>query len=276
MPIVQALACVCKLGYYGETEINSGLILMHPTLRRIKNEIRFWRRQCSPNPMVRAYARWKRDRGDATLRLDYPLNASSIVFDVGGYQGDWAAEIHARYGCAVYIFEPVPDFTAVLAARFAGNDRIRIFPFGLADADGLLDLSADANASSVYKQGETMLRVPLRAAADFIAAEGISRIDLMKINIEGGEFPLLEHLIATGLVDRIGDLQIQFHDFYPDAARLRTELQDRLRQTHDQTYDYTFIWENWRRKVPLTVPLKSGSIRTETDHAPASSAASHG
>ena len=249
---------------------------MHPTLRRIKNEIRYWRRRRHPDPMVRAYARWKRDRGDATLRLAYPLHADAVVFDVGGYQGDWAAQIHARYGCRVYVFEPVPAFARLLEQRFQGNPRIRVLPFGLAEADGMLDLQTDGDASSAYKQGESMLRVPLRAAAAFVAEEEIARIDLMKINIEGGEFPLLQHLIDSGLVTAITDLQIQFHDFYPDAVRLRAALQDKLRQTHTQTYDYPFIWENWRRKTATGSLLKSASTPPGTDHAPAASAALRG
>lgn len=249
---------------------------MHPTVRRIKNEIRFWRRQLHADPMVRAYARWKRDRGDATLRLEYPLQPSSVIFDVGGYQGDWAAEMHARYGCTVYIFEPVPAFIQILETRFAGNDQIRILPFGLADADGTLPLSAEADASSAYKEGETMLRVPVRSAAHFVAEAKIAAIDLMKINIEGGEFPLLEHLVETGLMQRIADLQIQFHDFYPDAVRLRSALQDKLRLTHDQTYDYPFIWENWRRKQALDIGFKPESTPSATDRAPAVSAGSYG
>ena len=40
-------------------------------------------------------ARWYTDRGDETLRLDYPsLNKDSIVFDIGGYVGDFAYDIN--------------------------------------------------------------------------------------------------------------------------------------------------------------------------------------
>ena len=58
----------------------------------------------------RSYRRWNADRGDDTLRLDYPLAEQDIVFDVGGYHGDWAATMHDRYGCHIHVFEPLPQY----------------------------------------------------------------------------------------------------------------------------------------------------------------------
>jgi hypothetical protein len=35
--------------------------------------------------------RWFKDKGDETLRLEYPeLNKDSLVFDLGGYHGDFS------------------------------------------------------------------------------------------------------------------------------------------------------------------------------------------
>ena len=44
-------------------------------------------------------------------------------------------------------------------------------------------------------------------------------IDLLNINIEGSEFAVLERLIETGKLDLIKEIQVQFHDFAPDAVR---------------------------------------------------------
>ena len=33
--------------------------------------------------------RWFADDGDNTLRLNYPLDENSVVFDVGAYKGAW-------------------------------------------------------------------------------------------------------------------------------------------------------------------------------------------
>ena len=76
---------------------------------------------------------------------------------------------------------------------------------------------------------------------------GIESVQLMKINIEGGEYELLERLVETGLIARVDDIQVQFHNFAADAAARMEQLQRAMRATHTPTYQYRFVWENWRR-----------------------------
>ena len=76
----------------------------------------------------------------------------------------------------------------------------------------------------------------------------LGRVDLMKINIEGSEYPLLRRLIETTLIQQIDNIQVQFHDFVDDAARQRDELRRQLEPTNDETWCYEFVWENWARR----------------------------
>ena len=85
-------------------------------------------------------------------------------------------------------------------------------------------------------------------AKAFFDRNGIGEIDLMKINIEGGEYEFLEYLLDTGLAVKIKNVQVQFHDFVPNAETRTKSIQERLSQTHSLTYQYEFVWENWRVK----------------------------
>ena len=69
----------------------------------------------------------------------------------------------------------------------------------------------------------------------------------MKINIEGGEYSLLEDLISNRLVANIKDIQVQFHTFAPNALERMKNIQMELSKTHHLTYNYPFVWENWER-----------------------------
>ena len=42
------------------------------------------------------FQRWFADNGDRTHRLNYDLNSNSVVFDVGGYKGDFAFSIYEK------------------------------------------------------------------------------------------------------------------------------------------------------------------------------------
>ena len=203
------------------------------------------------SPAERRVRRWKRDRGDQTLRLDYPLDAQSTVVDLGGYEGTWSSEIFSRYGCTIHVFEPVPVFAEEIERRFSDNPRVSVHICGLSDRTREETLSLDGIGSSLHRSsldgsGERTQRVQLRRGADFLSGQGLDCIDLMKMNIEGAEYDLLEHLIDTDWIRRITDLQVQFHDFPAGAIERMRRIQERLQLTHRPTWQYPFVWENWR------------------------------
>ena len=86
------------------------------------------------SPQQRMVDQWSEDRGDETLRLNYDLDENSIVFDLGGYEGQWASDIFSRYCSTIHIFEPVADFAKRTERRFRGNKKIFVHDFGLAEA----------------------------------------------------------------------------------------------------------------------------------------------
>ena len=194
--------------------------------------------------------KWYREVGPDSLRFNYPLTSKSTVFDIGGYRGNFAKEIVARYDPYVYVFEPVPQFFEHLVAQFGTNPKVRIFDYGLSDVDSISQMALADEGSTIYMTGEMQTMVRLRDIQTIVRELGISRIDLVKINIEGGEYKLLRRILETGLVSTCQDIQVQFHSFYPNSQRLRSEIRGALQQTHFITYDYPFVWENWRMRPP--------------------------
>lgn len=196
-----------------------------------------------------ALALWQAENGEG-LRLDYPLGPQSVVFDVGAHHGDWAADMAARHDCHLHLFEPVAEACEHARRRFAGNPKVHVHPFALGERDGHADLILAGTGSTLVGGAGERVAVPVREVGAVLAELGLTRVDLCKINIEGAEYALLEHILECGLLVAFGDLQIQFHDVLPDARARRRAIQDRLAASHDQTYNYAFVWENWRRRNP--------------------------
>ena len=73
------------------------------------------------------FKEWFADNGDKTLRLDYPLTSDSIVFDLGGYKGDWASSIYEKYKCNIYIFEPIPYLVEEMKIKFSHYDNKHVY-----------------------------------------------------------------------------------------------------------------------------------------------------
>lgn len=195
--------------------------------------------------------RWYADECDQRLRYVYDLGADSVVFDVGGYRGDFASEISRRYDSWVYVFEPIPAFHRSCEDRLRHRPKVLCLPYGLSDKSGSIPMAFADDASGLYnpknaKAPEVMIM--LRSFGDAMDALRLRQVALMKINIEGGEYPLLEHLLDTGLIHKIDRLQIQFHDFAERAVERRESIRSRLQQTHTQDWCYPFVWESWSRR----------------------------
>ena len=189
-------------------------------------------------------ADWYKDEGDQLLLLNYPLDQNSVVFDVGGYLGDWSAKIAQRYGCTIFIFEPVLEFYRQLVSRFTSSPRVRIYPFGLSSVDAILNISRNGDESSLHRFGYEQEKAEFKNVTNFMP----STIDLLNINCEGGEFALLSSLIESGHIESCRNIQVQFHADYPDGVRLRDDLRQQLAKTHWEVYNYPFVWESWKKK----------------------------
>lgn len=189
---------------------------------------------------------WKSD-GGPSRQFEYVLDQGALVLDLGGYEGQWTSDVVARWGCRAHVFEPVPMFAEAIAKRFAQNPRVTVHDFGLgAKAETIrLSLAADGT-SAVRVSGTQTVEGRIELAADWFARENVTRVDLMKINIEGGEYALLEHLLDAGLLPRIRHLQVQFHDFLPDARERMEAIRWKLAQTHVPEWQYDFVWESWK------------------------------
>lgn len=190
---------------------------------------------------------WNTIEGDRTLRLRYDLNPESVVWDVGGYKGQWASDLFSKYQPYIHIFEPVPLFAEDIQERFSCNSKIKIHAYGLSNKNEKLPITLTEDRSSLYTHDLHTQLISLQKASTVFKELGASHIALMKINIEGGEYNLLEDLIDTGIIKDIDNIQVQFHSFVPHAQNRMEVIQKKLTHTHTQTYAYPFVWENWKR-----------------------------
>jgi FkbM family methyltransferase len=194
------------------------------------------------------FNRWIQDRGDMTLRLTYPLNESSVVIDAGGYKGDWAENIFIGYECFVYVLEPLKSFHDSIAYKFQGNNKIVPLNIALSNKNEEAKISTAGDSSSMFAGGDKVETIKCIDVKDFFITNKIDEVDLMKINIEGSEYDLLERIIELDLHKKIKNFQIQFHRFIENCDVRRKAIQEALSETHNCTWNYDWIWENWQIK----------------------------
>ena len=196
----------------------------------------------------KVFKQWKRDCGDQTLRLDYDLNELSVVLDVGGFEGQWASDLYSKYNCQIYVFEPISCFAEKIQERFENNKNIKVFDLGLGGETREEKISLSGDASSIYQNSGNLEVIKIKDINTWLKEEGIDSIDLIKINIEGGEYELLDRILSVDFAKNIGDIQVQFHNIEEASEEKMHQIQKLLSKSHLPTYQYKFIWENWRKK----------------------------
>jgi FkbM family methyltransferase len=135
-----------------------------------------------------AYEYWERYHFGRLLR------PGDVVFDIGANFGYYSIAACAvlKGNCLVHAFEPNPALYARLVKNVELNDfagRIRAYATALSDTCGLGHLNIKPSHSGIAKlvQSSGGATVSLTTLDDFCRANGIEKVDFLKIDVEGLE-----------------------------------------------------------------------------------------
>ncbi len=167
----------------------------------------------------------------------YPIirfitNVHTIV-DVGANVGAAALYFAAQYPEArVLAFEPFPPSYQLLVRNLAAFPNVTAMNIGLLDQNkqvplylGLADPVTNSIAHGADVSREAYVTVTLREAKAVLAEHGIEQIDILKLDTEGSELPILRSI--SSLMPKVSVLYIEFHH---EADRL--EIDQLLKSTH--------------------------------------------
>ena len=193
---------------------------------------------------------WWRDRGDDTHRINYDLTDKSVIMDLGGFKGDWTNIMINKYNCKSHIFEPVESLVNKIASRFAGDKRVRVYDVAVGNKRSECKMYHGADETSLFSLGDSnnFETIKMLEVGDVLDKLKLDFVDLVKINIEGGEFDLLDTIINNNLQSKFGNIQVQFHKVENDSVERREKIREGLSKTHTCTWEYPWVWENWKLK----------------------------
>ena len=128
--------------------------------------------------------------------FNYPLNEDSWVIELGGYQGNWTHKIVSKYKCNILVVEPIIDFCKTIYETLSDNNKVIIENNGISTEEKDIQLSYNMDASSQYiNQTDHKIDVKCYTLEQYMEKYGIEKVDLIQVNIEGEEYPLLEKWI---------------------------------------------------------------------------------
>jgi FkbM family methyltransferase len=179
------------------------------------------------------------------------LNPGSVVYSGGvGEDISFELELIDRFGLSVHVFDPSPMALDTLAGVSGQRDKLLFKPLGLAGSAmtmGFAPLGDGGNGLPHWGKpsgSRDTVSLLCTTLAEEMKANGHSRIDLLKIDIEGFEYEVLESCLAGGVLP--SQICVEFHHFMEDMpSRAGTaSLLWRLRRNgydliHKHQYDYT-------------------------------------
>lgn len=188
------------------------------------------------------------------------LNESSIVYSLGvGDEIDFDLSIIDKYGVTVHGFDPTPNSIDMLAGTDL-PERFHFHPWAVTAQDGSLKfyprLKKDGSKSDVMytmiAEKETIddvIEVPAYSLSSIAEKLGHQHIDLLKMDIEGAEYEVLDGLLASPI--KPTQLLVEFHHRFADIGMEKTA--DIIRRLRDDGYKIFAISEIGREVSFLRV-----------------------
>ncbi|MCG8369858.1 MAG: FkbM family methyltransferase [Proteobacteria bacterium] len=159
------------------------------------------------------------------------LDEGSVVYSLGvGDLIDFDLDLIERHGATVHAFDPTP-FAGEWVAGQALPGRFVFHPWAASAADGTLRLYR--RVSTKGKRSQVMwtadrdagdpadfIDVPAYTVATMMDRLGHDRVDLLKLDVEGAEYGILEGLAHGGRLPR--QVLVEYHHRFPGIGKRRT------------------------------------------------------
>jgi FkbM family methyltransferase len=181
------------------------------------------------------------------------LGPGSIVYS-GGVGNDIGLDVLLidDYGAQVHAFDPTPSVKAWVQSLKL-PEGFTFYPIGMGGDDGTITLYPRVRRNG--KLSDTMYTLVAEAASrDFgvavqvknlpgiMAMLGHSVVDVLKIDVEGAEYDVLDNLLTTE--HRPAQLLVEFHHRFADIGQDRTR--DMLARLRAAGYLLAFVSLNGR------------------------------
>ena len=194
-------------------------------------------------------------------RFGMPVQDGWTILDIGGGIGEFTLfAAHKHPTNTVFAFEPYPESFDLLKANLElnGIDNVKAFAEAVWSENGYLKLDSTAaepsqfisSAAEATPAGSDQTLVPAITLTDVLAQNNLEACDLLKLDCEGAEFPIL--FSASGeLLGKIERIILEYHDnagedTHQELARYLSERGFEIRITPNTVHAYLGYLFAWR------------------------------
>jgi FkbM family methyltransferase len=146
------------------------------------------------------------------------LNERSIIYSFGiGKDISFDLSCIKKHGCKVYGFDPTPKSIDWISSQNLSGSFL-FYNYGIAETTGELDFFLPMNKNGVsgslvgteVVNKDNSIKVKMKSFSAITAELGHTSIDVLKMDIEGSEYDVLESIIHSAVP--VKQILVEFHD----------------------------------------------------------------
>jgi len=180
------------------------------------------------------------------------INETTVFIDAGFHRGE---ELHylKDIGCKVYGFETNPLHYNNIKRIYSNYKQIELFQNAVTNISGELIpcyYRKDGNFGSMSIEGsksnisqESKILVESIKLSDFIISKNHDIIDFVKLDVEGAEYKVIEDLIDSGIISKIGAVFFEDHQNKIESKEWQEHRKIVIKKMKKSEPQRFFSWE---------------------------------
>lgn len=187
------------------------------------------------------------------------ISEDSICYCVGcGEDISFDLGLIKKFGCKVYGYDPTPRAIAHVKDIASDNENYVFSPFGIWKESGTLKFYAPQDPNHVshsitnLQKTDKFIEVEVRSLKEVAISFGHQKIDLLKLDIEGAEYEVIQSFLKNEMLATI--LCVEYDEvFSPLDDGYKQRIRDSINQLNSAGYqmvhsegngNYTFLLQD--------------------------------
>lgn len=184
------------------------------------------------------------------------LNANSICYCVGcGSDISFNLTLIEKFGCDVFAFDPTPRVIEKVTTQTRDNPKYHFYPIGIWNEETVLRFYAPKNPRDVnysilnLQKMDEYFEARVARLSQIMRANQHTRIDLLKLDIEGAEYKVLDSIVQDAPDNQI--ICVEYDEcFNPINRHYKNRMRDSMNGLERAGYvlvcaqgdgNYTFV-----------------------------------